>query len=137
MRNEPKIFTGRAVRGGEARGKESGKGKEEHPPEEGEEKEDLLIWDLWAQGTESIHDIRVVNTDAVSYQSKTQEKCLETTERQKKSKYLNACLNERRNFIPFVASVYGLIVVKAEANLKYISSHLTQKWMEPYSRTCG
>ena len=49
--------------------------------EEGEEKGDLLIQDLWTQGTDSIYDMCVVNTDAVSHQSKTPEKYLESTER--------------------------------------------------------
>ena len=32
-----------------------------------EQKGDLLIRDLWNNGTGSVHDIRVVNTDAKSY----------------------------------------------------------------------
>ena len=51
------------------------------PPEEGEDKGDLQIRGLWTQGMDNIHDIRVVNTNAVSYQSKTPEKCMDTTER--------------------------------------------------------
>ena len=39
---------------------------------------DLLIRYLWTQGTDIIQDIRVVNTEATSYQSKTPNKCLET-----------------------------------------------------------
>ena len=42
-------------------------------------KGDLFIRDLWMQGTDIIHNTRVVNTDATSYQSQTPEKCLETT----------------------------------------------------------
>ena len=98
---------------------------------------DLLIRDLWAQGDDSIHDTRVVNTDAVSYQYKTPKKCLDTSEWEKKKKYLHACLNERWHFTPFVASVYGLLGVEAEATLKCIASRLTTKWKEPYSRTYG
>ena len=41
---------------------------------------------LWTQGTDSIHDMRVVNTDAVSYQSKTLDKCLDTSKHEKKRK---------------------------------------------------
>ena len=37
--------------------------------EEGGEKGDLLIRDLWTQGMDSIHDMHVVNIDAVSYHS--------------------------------------------------------------------
>ena len=35
------------------------------PPGDSEQKGDLLIRDLWKNGTDSIHDMRVVNTDAV------------------------------------------------------------------------
>ena len=42
---------------------------------------------------DSIHDMRVVNTDAVYYQSKTSEDCIETAERKKKKNYINVCLN--------------------------------------------
>ena len=34
------------------------------PPEATEHKGDLLIRDLWHNGTNIIHDMRVVNTDA-------------------------------------------------------------------------
>ena len=72
MCNDPKIFTGHAVRGGKskAKGKASEKFKVAPPPEEGEEKGYLLIRDIWPQGTDSIYNMRVVNTDAVSYKSK-------------------------------------------------------------------
>ena len=73
MRSNPKIFTGCAVRGG-GKGKATGKGMEATLPEKGEKKGDLLIRDLWTQGTDSIHNMCVVNTDAVSYQSTTPEK---------------------------------------------------------------
>ena len=52
-----------------------------------------MMKDIWIQGTDSIHDMLVVNTEAVSYQSKTPEKFLETSEKEKKRKYPNACLN--------------------------------------------
>ena len=45
----------------------------------------LLVRDIWTQGTESIHDIRHVSTKAASYQYKTPEKNLETTDREKKN----------------------------------------------------
>ena len=47
--------------------------------DDGELKGDLLIRDLWKQVMDSIHNMRVVNTDATSYQSKNPEKCLETS----------------------------------------------------------
>ena len=76
VRNDPKIFTGHAVRGGNAKCNAKGKGTESPPPKERKEKGDLLIRNLWIQGADSIHDMHVVNTDTISYQYKTPEKCL-------------------------------------------------------------
>ena len=128
----PKIFTGCTVRWGKAKYKETGNVKEAPLPEEGEENGENLIRDHWTQGTGSITDMRVVNTDAVSYQSKTLEKCLETSEFKKKKNYLNACLNERQHFTPFVALADGIIGVKTEATLKRITIRLAQNWKETY-----
>ena len=36
------------------------------------------------QGKDSIHDMCVMNTEAISYQSKNPKKCLETAEQEKK-----------------------------------------------------
>ena len=100
-------------------------------------KENLLIRDLWTQGTDSIHDMRAVNTDATSYQSKISEKFLETTEKEKKNNYLDSCLKHCLNLTPFIASVGGLLGVEAKATIKRIASRLVTKWKEAYSRTCG
>ena len=111
MRDNTKIFTGSAVQEGGGWGKGKGKGKvkgkvkgmETPPPEQGEEKGDLLIQDLCTQGMDSIHDMLFVNSDAVSYQSKTPEKCIDNAKREKKKKYLNTCFNEHQRFTLFVA----------------------------------
>ena len=97
------------------------------PPEESEQKGDLLIRDLWANGTDSVHNMRVVNTDAKSYWGRTPEKCLEEAEKGKKKMYLEACLQQRRHFSTFVASVDGLLGVEATATLKRIASRLALK----------
>ena len=60
--------------------------------DEEELKGGLLIRDSWTQGTDSIHDMRVVNTDTASYQYKNPNKCLETADKEKNKKYLDACL---------------------------------------------
>ena len=61
-------------------------------PEVTEQKGDLLIRDLWQQGTDSVHDMHVVNTDVLSYLRKALEKCLHEAEKGKKKMYLEACL---------------------------------------------
>ena len=58
------------------------------PPEVTDQKGDLLIRDLWQNGTDSVHGMRVVNTDAKSHTSKTMEKFLQEAERGKKWIYL-------------------------------------------------
>ena len=40
------------------------------PPEVTEQKGDLLIRDPWQQGTDSVHDMCVVNTDALAHRTK-------------------------------------------------------------------
>ena len=64
-------------------------------PIDTEQKGDLLIRDLWQQGTDSVHDMIVVNTDTLSYVCKSLEKCLHDSERGKKKMYLEACLQQR------------------------------------------
>ena len=61
-------------------------------PSSSEQKGDLLIRDLWNNGTNSFHNMRFVNTDAKSHSGKTPKKCLQEAERAKKRMYLEACL---------------------------------------------
>ena len=51
--------------------------------------------------------------------------------------YLEACLQQRRHFSPFVASVDRLLGEEATATLKRVSSRLATKWRQPYSKMCG
>ena len=78
-----------------------------------------------------------MNTDAISYQSKTPKKRLETAKRKKKRKYLNNSFNNRKHYTSFVASVNGLLGAGAEATLKRIAINLAHKCQEPYSCCMG
>ena len=106
-------------------------------PDITEQKGGLLIRDLWQQGTDSVHDMRVVNTVALLNFSRSAEKCLHEADRGKKKMYLEACLQQYRQLSPFVASVDRLLGVEAPATLKSIASRLASKWRQPYSKTCG
>ena len=91
MRDKPLIYSGRSVR--RTKPKLSGSTKtqpSEQPvaPEVTEQKGGLLICDLWQLGTNSFHDMRVVNTDALTSQSKASEKCLHEAEKENKKMYL-------------------------------------------------
>ena len=113
--NNPLIYQGCAV----TRTKDQAAGPRDSttlgdsPPEATEQKGDLLIRDLWANGTDSVHDMRVVNTDANSSWERSLDKFLEEAETGKKKMYLEACLQQRQHFSPFVASVDGLFRVEA------------------------
>ena len=72
--------------------------------------------------------MRVMNNDAKSHMAKAPEKCLQEAERGKKRMYLEACLQQRRHFSPFVASVDGLLGVEATTTLKRLASRLATKW---------
>ena len=140
VRDDPLIYSGCAVKRTKATPSGSNKTKtSEHPaaPEVTEQKGNLLIRDRWKQGTNSVHDMRSVNTDALTYQLKEPEKCLHEAEKVKKKMYLQACLQQRRHFSPFVASVDRLLGVETTATLKRITNRLATKWKQSYSKTCG
>ena len=64
------------------------------------------------------------------------KKFLETAEKEKKKKYIDAFLKRRQHFTPLVDSVDRLLGVEAEVTLKRIFSRLAKNRKEPYSRTC-
>ena len=80
--------------------------------------------------------MRVVNTGAKSHSGKTPENCLQDKERGKKQMYLEACLQQRRYFSPFLVSVDVLLGVEARATLNRLYSRLANKWQQTYSKTC-
>ena len=102
-----------------------------------EDRGDILIRGLWARGTDCIIDVRVTDVDAKSNRSKDPLKVLAAHEREKKKKYLGACLEQRRHFSPFVVSTDGLLGKEAKILLKKLSLRLAEKWEKPYSEVCG
>ena len=73
VRNNPLIYLGCAMKRTKAAlsraNGDSGKSTAQKP-EVTEQKGDLIIRELWKQGTDSVHDMRVVNTDAPTTQKK-------------------------------------------------------------------
>jgi hypothetical protein len=98
---------------------------------------DLLLRGFWARGTDCIVDVRVTDTDAKSYCKRPPDKVLESGEKLKKKKYLEACLEQRRHFTPFVCSVDGLLGREAQTFAKRLAAKLAKKWQRSYSQTCG
>ena len=71
VQDNPLIYSGRSVKRTKAMSaRANGNSGHTEAPEVTEQKGDLLIQDLWKQGTASVHDMCVVNTDAPTYQKK-------------------------------------------------------------------
>ena len=97
---------------------------------------DVLVRGLWERGTDCIIDVRVTDVDAKSYRSRAPHKVLESQEREKKKKYLDACLKQRRHFSPFVVSTDGLLGKEAKVLMRTLAAKLAEKWEKPYSEVC-
>jgi len=99
---------------------------------------DLSAHGLWKRGQTCVLDIKVMDTDAPSYQGTTDSmKVLEKAARQKKAKYLEACLERRRSFMPLVYSVDGMAAKEARAFERRTASLLASKLNRRYSEMCG
>ena len=140
MNDHPISFAGRSMERMKAKptGSRGTTDRDGAPPLEAmKQKWYLLICDLWQNGTDSVHNMRVVNTDAKSQSAKTPENCFQEAKRGKQSMHLQECAQQHRHFSPFVASVDGLLGVYATTTLKKLASRLVTKWWQPYSKTCG
>jgi hypothetical protein len=62
---------------------------------------------------------------------------LEAQEREKKRKYLEPCVQQRRHFSPFVVSTDGMLGKEAKVLMRTLAARLAEKWEKPYSEVCG
>ena len=97
----------------------------------------LIIHDLCQLGMDIIHNMRVINTDALTYQRRLTEKYIQTVEKDKNQKYLDAFLQCWHRVSLFVVLVDSLLGVNFKATMKRLSSRLAVRWKKTYSSTCG
>ena len=77
----------------------------------------------------------ITDTDARSYRKKEFAKVLEQHEKEKKNKYLQNCLEMRKDFTPMVYSVDGIAGREQARNAeKRLATHLAGKWNREYSQ---
>ena len=76
----------------------------------------------------------MTDTDARSYRKKEFAKVLEQHEKEKKDKYLQNCLEMRKDFTPMVYSVDGIAGREARNAEKRLATHLAGKWNREYSQ---
>ena len=68
---------------------------------------------MWQPQADVLSDVKVFDTDAPSYQSRTPQAVLCTAETEKRRKYLAACHDHWARFIPLCFSVDGLLGTEA------------------------
>ena len=124
VRNNPLINLCCAIREGRAQYAVYPPKNPTETTEKSEQKGDILIRELWKGGTYSIHDIRVMNTDALPHWKKSPDKCLQKSEKYNKKKYLDSWFQQRHHFSPFFVSVDVLLDAEAEATFKRIARRL-------------
>ena len=98
---------------------------------------DLLLRGFWTTSSDCIIDVRVTDLDGKSNLTKDPIKVLARQVREKKRKYLTACLEQRRTFTPFVVSVDGLLGREAQFFIKRLAALRAEKWAKSYSEVCG
>ena len=89
---------------------------------------DLVIRGIWQPQCEAIFDIRVVDTDALSYHSRSPQDVLQPAEVDKKHKYSQACQDRRASFTPVCISVDGLLRKETDFFLHRLCEFLCVKW---------
>ena len=94
---------------------------------------DLAIRGVWQAQCDALFDIRVVDTDAPSYRSRTPQDILRSAELDKKRKYLQACQDRRASFTPICVSVDGLLGKEADFFIHRLCDFLCAKWDRPFS----
>ena len=96
-------------------------------------KADLLVRGVWHPQQNASFDIRVTDTDALSYAGKSSEQILRAAEQENKQKYLEACTSRHITFTPLVVSVDGLLAPEFLFFIKTLALRLSEKWGKPYS----
>jgi hypothetical protein len=126
--DEPLIHSGR---GGNAGAAPPGA---EPPPEL---RGDIGVHGFWRRGAMAIFDVCVTDTNAPYHQGQDSHKILAKHKKEKKDKYVDACLARRRTFTSLVFSVDRLRGTEASAATKKLASRLSAKWKRTYSEVCG
>ena len=126
--DEPLIHSGRDIQQ-----RANGHGNEVPPESRG----DVSAHGFWKRGTTAIFDVRITDTDAPTYRNQDPVKVLALHEKLKKDKYLEKCLERRRQFTPLVFSVDGLRGKETDAAAKRLASLLAAKWNRAYSDVCN
>ncbi len=98
-----------------------------------EEQGDAGVHGFWQRQQMAIFDVRITDTDARSARGRDYTKVLAAHEKEKKTKYLQSCLQMRKDFTPLVYTVDGIAGGEAHNAERKLASHLAAKWGRSYS----
>ena len=98
-----------------------------------EERGDAGVHGFWQRQRMAIFDVRITDTDARSARGRDYTKVLAAQEKEKKTKYLQSCLQMRKDFTPLVYTVDGIAGREARNAERKLASHLAAKWGRSYS----
>ena len=87
---------------------------------------------FWGTGRDTIFNMHVTDTNANSYKTLAGTKVLAQQEKETKYKYLQSCLEMRKDFTPMVYSVNGVAGCKAQSAKKRLASLLGVKLRQEY-----
>jgi hypothetical protein len=110
---------------------------DEGKPIDKELRGDIGVHEFWKTGQSTFFDIRITDTDCVSWRDRDPHKVLAQHEKEKKKTYSTACTDRQHHFTSLVFSCDDMIVVEASAAIKRVASLLSQKWHRSYSETCA
>ena len=98
---------------------------------------DLGVRGVWQPQVEALFDVRVVDTDAQSFISRSVADVLVSAEEEKKRKYKLAAEAHHASFLPFIISVDGALGKEAALFLNRIADRLSVAWGRSYGNVLG
>jgi hypothetical protein len=99
-----------------------------------EERGDISCHAFWAKQRDTIFDVRITDSDAPAHRTVEVPKLLARQEKEKKNKYLQSCLEMRKDFTPLVYTVDGVAGREARSAEKRLAALLADKWKRSYSQ---
>ena len=97
---------------------------------------DVAVRGFWRRGTTTIFDGRITDVDCPTQRNIDPAKVLRRHENEKKGKYHEACMAERKHFTPLVFSTDSMRAPEADAASRRLAGQLSKKWSRPYGQVC-
>ena len=90
-----------------------------------------MIRSLWHRDEDCMVDVRVCGVNQASCQSRKPEAVIKSAENDKKRKHLEPCLEQIRQFTPFIVSCEGMMGKEADTFVCRLAQCLSKKWHQP------